>query len=166
MSSYPSDLTLKVKLLPFNPRGVLPIASATEMQLATSSRAWKPFPPGNVKLNSLDLEHWPTSTTGDVTLSWSHRNRAAQGQGGALVAQDVAGSYTLEGTITVEALIGGTVKRTWTSLTGTSQVYTLAQRQVDDTDATKTVQFRITPYRDSYAGTARTTPAFLMGYIL
>lgn len=160
--AYASDLLLKVKLLPRNPRNTLPMASAGEMQLTTVSRAWAPLPPGNVRLNSQPYATWPTTTSGDVTLSWSHRARSDHGPDTLLVAQDAAGSEALEGTLVVEALIGGVVKRTWTGLTGTSQIYTLAQRQADDTDAIKTVQFRITPVNGVLSGTERITPAFLM----
>jgi len=142
---------------------VLPLSSATEMSLATSSQAWKPLPPGNVELNGLPYASWPATTTGDVTLSWSNRSRASQGPGTLLVAQDTAGTTSPEGTLTIEVLIAGTVKRTWTGLTGTSQVYTLAQRTADDPDLSKMVQFRITPVNGSYQGTIRTTPPFVMG---
>jgi len=162
MPGYASDLLLKIKILPRTMRGILPLASATEMQITTASRAWAPLPPGNVKLNGQPYATWPATTTGDVTLSWSHRNRVAQGQGAPLVAQDVAGSYAIEGTLTIEVLIAGVVKRTWTGLTGTSQVYTLAQRTADDADLTKPVQFRIKPINGAYNGTIRTTPAVVM----
>lgn len=160
--SYASDLLLKVKLLPRNPRGILPMASATEMQITTASRAWAPLPPGNVRLNTQPYATWPTTTTGDVTLSWSHRARLSHGPDTPLVAQDAAGAEAIEGTLTIEVLIGGVVKRTWSGLTGTSQVYTLAQRQTDDSDATKTVQFRIKPVNGGYTGTVRLTPVVLM----
>ena len=163
MSGYTNDLTVKVKLLPRNSMGVLPIASATEMSLTTASRYLKPYPPGNVKLNNLAYASWPATTTGDVTLSWSHRARAAQGPGTLLVAQDQATSATPEGTLILEVLIAGTVKRTWTGLTSTSQVYTLAQRTADDADLTKTVQFRVKPVNGALTGTVRTTPGFVMG---
>lgn len=163
MNGYAADLTLKVILLPRTLRGVLPLAAATEMQLTTVSRVWKPLPPGNVRLNGQPYATWPATPTGDVTLSWSHRSRANHGPGSLLVAQDAGGGENPEGSLTVEVLVGGVVKRTWTGLTGNSQAYTLAQRQADDADATKPVQFRITPISGSLSGTVRTTPTFLMG---
>lgn len=163
MAGYPADLTLKAKLLSTNTRGVLSIASAPEMQLATASRAMKPLPPGNVKLNAQPYATWPSTTAGDVTLSWNHRNRVDQGVGSSLVAQDFMGGYTPEGNLTIEVLIGGTVKRTFAGITATSLVYTWAMRQTDDADLGKAVQFRITPINGSYQGTVRTTPAFVMG---
>lgn len=161
MSGYSVDIALKVKLLPRTLRGVLPLTSATEMSITTTSRAWKPYPPGDVRLNAQPYAYWPAGTSGDVTLSWSHRHRIAQGSN-TVVSQEAPGASTLEGTLTVEVLIGGVVKRSWTGLTSTFQIYTLAQRQADDADATKTVQFRITPVNGGFTGTVRTTPAFLM----
>jgi hypothetical protein len=163
MTGYSTDLTLRVKLLPRNPLGTLPFPSATEISLTTRSRARAPLPPGNVRLNGQPYATWPSSTTGDVALTWSHRSRANHAPGAPLAAQDLAGTETPEGTLTIEVLLGGVVKRTWTALTGTSQAYTLAQRQADDADATKPVQFRITPISGSLTGTVRTTPTFLMG---
>lgn len=159
---YSVDLLLKAKILPRTLRGTLPLASATELQITTASRAWAPLPPGNVKLNTQPYATWPATTTGDVTLSWSHRNRVTQGQSLPLVPQDTAGSYVIEGTLTIDVLIAGVVKRTWTGLTGTSQVYTLAQRTADDAVLSKAVQFRITPISGAYTGTVRTTPSFVM----
>jgi len=132
------------------------------MSLTTSSRAWKPYPPANVQINALGYDSWPTTTVGDAAFTWSHRNRVTQGTGTNLVAQDTAGTYTLEGNYTLEVLVGGVVKRTFTAETGTSKTYTAAQRVADDADGTKAVQMRISPINGSYTGTIRTTPPVVM----
>lgn len=161
-SAYPVDQTVKAKILPKNPRGTVALASAAEMTLATSSRAWKPYPAGNVKLNALGYGSWPSTIIGDAALTWSHRNRVSQGIGGLMVAQDTAGAYALEGNYTIEVLVGGVVKQNFPALTGTSQTYTAAQRVADDSDGTKAVQMRISPKNGSYTGTIRTTPPVVM----
>lgn len=163
MSGYASDLTLKAKLLPRNSQGALALASATEMSLLTESRAQKPLPPGNVRLNGFAYVSWPATTSGDVTLSWSHRNRQAQGIGQPLVAQDTSGSYAIEGTLTVRAYVGGALKRTWSGLAGTSQVYSISDRTADDADLAKPVHFTITPVNGTLQGAVRQTPPFVMG---
>jgi hypothetical protein len=123
-------------------------------------RAHAPYPPGKITLAGNEYDAWPASTTGDVTLGWTNRSRPDQT---TIVAQNDATAYTLEGTITVEVLIEGLVVRTFAGLTGTSQVYTFAQRQADDANLTKLVQFRIIPIGASdERGTARVTPTFLM----
>jgi hypothetical protein len=162
--AYSSDLLLKVKLLPRNSSGILPIVSAVEMQITTSSRAWQPYPPGNVKLNGLDYASWPATTSGDVTLSWSPRSRPAQGVGATLIHQDNTGAgLTQEGTVTVRAYVNGVLKRTWAGLTGTSQAYTLAQRTTDDANLAHSVYFTIMPVNGAHSGTVRQTPSFVMG---
>jgi hypothetical protein len=163
MSGYASDLTLQCKVLTRTPRASLALASAPICSITTTSRASAPLPPGNVRLNGNAYETWPATTSGDVTLTWSHRSRENHDAGTLLVSQDATGTETLEGTIKVEVLIGGALKRTWTGLTGTSQVYTWAQRQADDADPGKAVAFRITPVNGILTGRARTTPTFVMG---
>lgn len=160
---YAADLTCRAKLLPVNELGTLALASAAELQLTTTSRAWRPLPPGYVRLNGSTYASWPTTTTGDVTLSWAWRARTTQASGAPLVSQDDPASASPEGTLQVEALVGGVVRRTWTGLTATSLTYTLAQRQADDADAAKAVAFRITPVNGSLTGTVRLTPGFVMG---
>lgn len=160
--AYAANLTVAAKLLPQNARGTISIDDASQVSITTTSRACKPYPPGNVQLNGHGLSSWLTTTVGDASLTWSHRNRTTQAVGGLLVAQDTAGSYTPEGTVTVEVLVGGAVKQTYTSVSGTSQTYTAAQRVADDSDGTKAVQMRITPVNGSYQGTQRTTPAVVM----
>ena len=162
---YPTDVTVYAKLLTRTPKGLLLIASATQMTKVTVSRAWRPLPPGGVRLNGSPYSAWPTTTTGDAALSWSNRARSSHIPGTILISQDNYASETIEGTIKIEVLIGGTVKRTVTGLTGTSWTYTYAMRTSDDADPSKTVQFRITPVGpapNNYEGTKRTTPAFLM----
>jgi hypothetical protein len=66
------------------------------------------------------------------------------------------------GTYTIEILIAGAVVHTVTGITGTSYLYTLAQRTADDADLSKWVQFRITPVFGSITGSARTTDQFKM----
>ena len=129
-------------------------------EIVLNDRAAAPYPPGNVQLNSNGYNAWPASTSGDVTLSWTNRSRTLQT---TIVAQDDATSYTLEGTIDIDVLVGGVVVRSFTGLTGTSQAYTYAQRTADDADLTKLVEFRIAPKgTGSEVGGIRVTPPFLM----
>lgn len=159
--AYGADLSVAAKVLPINPVGQVALADATEIALVTDSRALKPYPPGNVRLGGLGYDAWPANVVGDAELTWSHRNRVAQT---ALVAQDAVGAYAIEGTLTIEVLIGGVVisGRTQAGVSGTTFTYTLAQRQADDADLNKPVQFRITPVSNGRQGTPRTTPPFTM----
>ena len=99
---------------------------------------------------------------GDVTLTWVHRNRLVQVQR-EVVHQDAGNeSAGPEGNYKVEVLIAGGVARTETGLTGTSYVYTIANRIADDADLDKWTQFRITPVNGTLEGNMRTTDQFKM----
>lgn len=152
---------MDLKCLPFNPQGTVAIGAVGAVAILPANRAQKPYPPGSVKVNG---DAWPNGATyhGDVMLAWAHRNRTAQA--GAVIVQQDAASVAAgpEGTYTVEVLVAGVVKQTAAGLTGTSYVYTWAQRQLDDANLAHTVQFRITPVNGTQSGHARTTDSFLM----
>jgi hypothetical protein len=154
---FPADQLVKVKCLPFNSRGQVAIEDVTQVQITTASRAKKPYPPGNVRVNTL---YWPAQIVSDAVLAWAHRNRLVQTQ---VVQQDAGSQGTQEGTYTVQVYVGGTLRQTYSGLTGTSQIYTALQRFTDDKDGSKTVVFRITPINGSFTGTIRDTDAFTMG---
>jgi hypothetical protein len=155
---FPADQLVKVKCLPFNSRGQVAIDDVSQVQITTASRTKKPYPPGNVRVNNL---YWPTATKEDATLAWAHRHRTAQ----TSVVQQDAGNQAAapEGNYTVEVFVGGTMRQTYSGLTGTFQVYTALQRFTDDKDGSKTTRFRIKPINGSFTGTNRDTDAFLMG---
>lgn len=154
---------MNIKLLPYTGNKTLAIGDATAMAITPADRALKPYPPGKVQVNG---DYWPDGGTyvGDATLTWAHRNRWAQQQRN-VVHQDAASvAAGPEGTYTVEVLIAGAViaGRTTTGITGTSFVYTLAQRAEDDADMSKQVRFRITPVSGALTGTQRLTDPFVM----
>jgi hypothetical protein len=154
---------VNAKILPQNPLGTYPLATASVVSLITASRATSPNPPGKAQINALGYAAWPTTTLNDAAFTWAHRNRAAIGVNTALINQDAAGPpYVIEGDLTIEVIVGGTVKHTYTGQTGTSLTYTAAQRLADDTDGSKLVQLRISPKQGAYNGTVRTEPSFQM----
>lgn len=159
--AYGADLAVAAKVLPTNPGGTVALADATELAITTTSRALKPYPPGNVRLGGLGYDAWPATVAGDAVLTWAHRSRTAQT---AMVAQDTAGAYSIEGTLTLEVLIDGVVvpARTVSGVTGTTFTYTWTHRQSDDVDLNKPVAFRITPINGAHTGAVRTTPEFVM----
>jgi hypothetical protein len=161
--AYAATGLVTAKVLPKNPRGSVSLASASAMTLTTTNRSAAPYPPGNVQVNALGYVAWPVTTTGDAVFTWSHRNRLTQGIGGAMVAQDTAGSFTLEaGSYTVEILVNGVVKQTYTGLTGLTQTYTAAQRILDDLVGSNLVTMRVKPINGALTGTTRTTLPFTM----
>jgi hypothetical protein len=129
-----------------------------------TERALAPLPPGNIKIGgagyAFGYQDWPAVTLGNVTLSWSNRNRSEQT---TMVAHDDPSQYTQEGTFTIQVLLNGVKVREWTSVTGNSQEYTWAQRITDDARYSLDVQFRIIPIgTGGEQGVTVTTPAFVM----
>jgi len=120
---------IDVKLLTRTGLGPLPIASATAMSLTLDQRLERPYPPGNVTINT---EAWPTTLSGDLTIAWAHRDRTQQTA--YLVAQDEADIGPETGTtyrVRIYDSGTATLKRTWTGISGTSQVYAVADREAD-----------------------------------
>jgi hypothetical protein len=68
---------VEVKFLPATGIGRLAIGSAPSDTLILTGRMMRPYPPGNVKLNSIA---WPSSipVATPLTISWSHRDRTLQ----------------------------------------------------------------------------------------
>ncbi len=157
---YPADISGDIKCLPFNPRGTVAIAAVSPVAFTLVSRSLLPYPPGNVKINGVS---WPDGgdLVGNAVLTWAHRDRIAQT---TVIQQDAGDQGTLEGDYTIEVLIDSVVipARTQTGVTGTTFTYLLVDRQADDADDTKLVQFRITPINGSLTGTIRLTDFFHM----
>lgn len=64
-----------LKYLPVTSKGTLPQNQATALNIQIQDRAKKPYPPGDVKING---QSWPTEITGDIEITWAHRNRTTQ----------------------------------------------------------------------------------------
>ncbi len=74
---YLTDATVALKLRPFNVRGILHEASAPTIQVTTSNRGSRPFPPGRIRVNGTHPAAITGTVTGAFVLSWEHRNRKA-----------------------------------------------------------------------------------------
>jgi hypothetical protein len=123
------DQAVGIRLLPYNGREELAFSSASTLSITTASRASRPYPPGNFRVNgSFD----PGTVDGDLSITWAHRNRTTQTAAQEIVEQDDAGSYSAEGDYQLEFWIDGAVRRTVNPAGGdTSYSYTAAMRQAD-----------------------------------
>ena len=153
---------MRVKLLPYTTKAQLDIDDAVEMIFAPIGSAQGPYPPGKIQVNGTT---WPDGCTftGDVTLTWAHRNKYTQDLR-QVVHQDAASVEAgPEGTYTIEVLIAGMVvpARTVQGVTDASFVYTLAHC-IADGGAGQWIQFRITPILGETSGSPRTTDQFKM----
>jgi hypothetical protein len=150
---YPADGNIRVKLCPFNNRGVLDLSAASAILIATASRAQKPYPPGNVKLNGTP---WPTTIAGgfDLVVTWAHRHRVQQFVDLKVVAQD-AGNYvaTPEGDYTVEIRVGGVLKRTASAIAGTTYTWLAADQATDGAVFGAAISIRVIPKNGALVGT-------------
>ena len=72
---HQSGETVDLKALPTTSLGTLDISSASALQQGMNHRYHRPYPPGNVKINT---ERYPTVIEGALALSWSHRDRTQQ----------------------------------------------------------------------------------------
>lgn len=149
-------MSVNIKLAPYTLTGEIDPATETPVSVTLAGRAAQPYPPGNVKLNGVAF---PATTSGDVTMTWNHRNRL----GPFIVAQDagdVAGGP--EGNYTVDILINAVLIRTVTGITAKTFTYTRAQRLIDNSNASLPTSLRLTPVNGAISGTPRTL-TFVMG---
>ena len=118
-----------LKLLPTTTLGTLDIGSATALYLTLDNRYQRPYPPGNIKLNAT---RYPVSTTGDIAVTWSHRDRILQTA--YLVNQtevDIGPEPGTTYTVRIYDTTGPTLMHTENGMTGTSWTYTEVARQAD-----------------------------------
>ena len=128
---YGSDQTVQAKILPENNLGSFPLASASYITVTTRSRNLRPYPPGNVREQSQAYGVRFTTTIGDVTITWSSRNRLTQAAAGGTVPQDQTDIAGEAGQIfKVLVVIGGTTVRTVNPAT-TPFDYSAADRVTD-----------------------------------
>jgi hypothetical protein len=114
--------TVEVRILPSTSLGRLPLTSATTNTITCVGRMMRPYPPGNVKVNTL---RWPTSigASAPFVIDWVHRDRTIQTvtlnkQDEANIGPEAGVTYTLR-------LYGETnvLKKTETGLTGTTYTW-------------------------------------------
>jgi Putative phage tail protein len=67
--------TIRVKLCSKTSTDELPLISAPYDELTFDARQIRPYPPGNVKINTA---YFPAAATGDVVVTWAGRNRLTQ----------------------------------------------------------------------------------------
>jgi len=73
---YTDAEAVTARILPRTPQGRLPIGSASDETVTFDSRAFRPLPVGNLKMDGVFLPSGIQS--GTVTLTWAHRDRLTQ----------------------------------------------------------------------------------------
>jgi len=137
---YGSDLTVQAKILPENNAGTFPLSSASYISVTTRSRTLRPYPPGNVCMQSAGYGTRYTTTLDDVLFTWSSRNRLTQTAEGGMVHQDNPDITPETGTTyKVTITIGGTVVRTVSAIAVETYTYTADDRAADGGDGPVTL---------------------------
>lgn len=159
-TEWVSGQLVDAKILPRTSLGALDYASAPTDTVTMAARFIRPYPPGNVKVNAIA---WPGSVSGNLTITWAHRDRLSQtaylvDQTQGDIGPEVGTEYTVR---IYNAQTGGTLIRTYTGIIGTSQEYTTAQAATDN-GGTKPANLRveIESVRDGYTSWQRQVRAF------
>lgn len=81
-TQYAQGEVVEAQVLTTTPSGIQDLLE-TEQSIEIKSRAIRPYPPANVKING---EYWPEThiITNDIVLTWGDRNRLQQTGGGFL----------------------------------------------------------------------------------
>jgi hypothetical protein len=122
LTEYNSGTTVNVKLLPNAPSATLDISLAIAMPVVMQQRAWRPYPPGQFKIQGA---YYPTAPISAVAISvtWAHRDRlldttALYDHTHADVGPEAGTTYRLQG------YIDGVLVHTNEPISGTSDSWT------------------------------------------
>lgn len=80
-TEYSDSEIINVKSLTTTPSGILDIGLADTQSIEIKSRAIRPYPPANVKING---EYYPVEIETDLVITWADRNRIQQTGGDVL----------------------------------------------------------------------------------
>lgn len=145
---YLSGEVLSLKALTLTGSDVLELNVATAHNLSLSSRAIRPYPPANVKINDV---YWPTKIETDLVLTWVDRNRIQQ-TGGSILGWYEGGVTIEPGTqthLTITQFDEDQVELATNNanVTGsTSYTFAISAMQAD----TRTVEIVLKTIRDGY----------------
>jgi hypothetical protein len=128
---YASGEVVQTKVLTRTSSGLLSEAITPTDSVTLVARQYKPYPPGNVKIDSTSI----FSLTGVhivPVLTWAHRDRLTEddqlvGHTAASIGPEAGTTYTVQ----VKSADGTTTLRTVTGLTGTTWTYTDALQLAD-----------------------------------
>jgi hypothetical protein len=147
--------TAQLRLLPKTGRGELDVSLASTISRTIQQRFIRPYPPGNVRINGAS---YPASASGDLTITWAHRDRKQQTayvvkQSDSSIGPETGTTYTVR---IYNAQSGGSLIRTYSGIAGTSQTYTETQADTDN-GGTKPadVRIEIESVRDGYTSLQR-----------
>lgn len=147
-TEYGEGANVSLKCLPRTAKGTLAEASAPVDSITMQARAFRPYPPGNVRLNG---SYMPTSITGPLVVTWAHRDRKQQTtptlieQGDASVGPEAGTTYTLR-------LYGetGVLKKTVSGVTGATYTWDTEQADCGLGRLNTSLRLELEAVRDGY----------------
>lgn len=147
-AEYADSEVINVKALSTTPSGVLDLNAVTAQSVEIQSRAIRPYPPANVKINS---EYYPAEIETDLILTWMDRNRVQQ-TGGSILGWFDAG-VTLENGVTYQLVLVERDEnlielRTQSINVGTLNIYTFATSAMNAN--TRTIEITLKSLRNGY----------------
>ena len=158
---YTAAESIDVKIRPVQSQSILPLADATEETVVMDSRAIRPYPPGNLKVDTVsypDPDGSPTvGWTADHTITWAHRDRLQQTDG--LYYDYTEGNIGPESGTTYRIDVYSTLIDTtdssiwWTDNVGSVVTYTMGSESpaIPSPPAnTDVVNIKVTSVRDGY----------------
>lgn len=149
-TEWSSGQTINVKLLTRTGLGNLLEASAPVDNVTMAQRFIRPYAPGKVLVNTVS---YPTSVTGDLTITWQHRDRTLQTaylveQSEVSIGPEAGTTYTVR---IYNAQSGGSLIRTYSGVTGVSQGYTVVQATIDNGGTQPAnIRIEVESVRDGY----------------
>lgn len=115
-TEYVDGETVDAKLLTVSSQGTLALSLATTAALTMAHRQARPYPPGNLKING---NRYPTAASGDLVLTWSHRDRLLSADQLIDTLQTDVGPEPGT-TYTVRVYVGGVLDSTTTAIAATT----------------------------------------------
>lgn len=116
---YADGEIVSAKLMNRTGQGQIDIAVAPEVSVEMASRQARPYPPAKVRVNG---EPFPDAVTGEITLTWAHRDRLLQADQLVDGEQDSIGPEPGT-TYNVRWFINDVLLHSETGLTGTTATY-------------------------------------------
>lgn len=81
-TEYVTGEVVDVKIQPVSGAGAVDLSLVSEREVTLDGRAWRPYAPGDFRINGDSYE--PIDYSGELTITWTHRNRLEQ-TGGTIV---------------------------------------------------------------------------------
>lgn len=141
-TEYVTSDEVNVKLATVSSSGELPLGAAPTSTITLANRAIRPYPPGNLQINS---EYFPAAVVADLIFTWASRNRVQQTSGTLVDWYDT--SVTAEAGTTYTVAI---YESDGSTLVTESTVITLLTETIPALSSDGTYIARVSAQRDGF----------------